>query len=242
MDGGFDTYRDYLCNVFKNANRPAKDNHTHGTILPTPSTIVSTHSTDTSRPINNSPHRYENSRIPVGLETFNGLTYVPPDVVRAISTDLTTPFWGPGYDGLDSQQPARIPFSWFQKEHPQAKFAFGFKKEDGRREVVRIEVPVTDLTYVVSETGKSELCALGIVGTDERNAALGTGVMKNGYWVLDASEMKVRVARGVNCGSEILQWEEGKRYEGRCGEGRTVCGGLRKKNGAKDGYDGVYHE
>lgn len=178
----------------------------------------------------------------MGLETFNGLTYLPPDLVRAISTDLTTPFWGPGYDGLDSQQPARIPCSWFQKEHSQAKFTFGFKTEDGRREVVRIEVPVTDLTYVVAETGKSELCALGIVGTDERNAALGTGVMKNGCWVLDASEMKVRVARGVNCGSEILQWEEGKRYEGRCGEGRTVGGGPRKKNGAKDGYDGGYHE
>lgn len=177
----------------------------------------------------------------MGLETFNGLTYLPPDLVRAISTDLTTPFWG-GYDGLDSQQPARIPCSWFQKEHSQAKFTFGFKAEDGRREVVRIEVPVTDLTYVVAETGKSELCALGIVGTDEHNAALGTGVMKNGCWVLDASEMKVRVARGVNCGSEILQWEEVKRYEGRCGEGRTVGGGPTKKNGAKDGYDGGYHE
>lgn len=76
--------------------------------------------------------------------------------------------------------------------------------EDGRREVVRIEVLVMDLIYVVVEIGKSELCVLGIVGMDECNVVLGMGVMKNGCWVLDVSEMKVRVVRGVNCGSEIF--------------------------------------
>ncbi|KAK0671388.1 hypothetical protein QBC41DRAFT_190191, partial [Cercophora samala] len=171
-------------------------------------------------------HRYNGSRIPVTLETFNSLTYLPKHLVEAISADLTQ-FWGP--HELDRQHPERVLCNWFRKEHSRAKFTFGFKTE-GTGEVVRIKVPVTDLIYVAQRTKFGDLCHLGIVETQEGNAALGTGVMKHGYWVLDANTTRVRVAEGMDCGSKVVGWKEGKKFKGECGKGRTV-GKSGKKNG-----------
>ncbi|KAK4177960.1 hypothetical protein QBC36DRAFT_183798 [Triangularia setosa] len=231
---------------FRNANVPSNYPQTHSAHLHTPTSSAHTLSTNANTPVDSpSPpssklpqdlsHRYDASRIPVTLESFNRLTYLPTHLVKAIFADLTQ-FWAPS--ALRRKEPGQVPCLWFDDgEYSQAKFTFGFRGEESG-ETMRIEVPVTDLVYRAGKGLSGEWCYMGIVETQEENAALGTGVLKNGYWVFDAKTTSVRAANGEYCGSKVVRWEEGRMMEGECGGGKRV-GGVKKAGDKTAGEKGM---
>ncbi|KAK4199600.1 hypothetical protein QBC40DRAFT_143665, partial [Triangularia verruculosa] len=169
-------------------------------------------------------HRYNNSRVPVMLETFKRLSYFPEPLVKAMTEDLLR--WKPNVTVPYVQ--GQVPCLWLDDERSfKAKFTFIFKTEPKSKETpsegdVRIEVPVTDLVYRTSGL-EGDQCFLGVVEAVHNKAALGTNILKRGYWVFDWENRTVRVAKNADCGSRAVRWEtEGGKVIGGCGGGKKV--------------------
>ncbi|KAK0718898.1 hypothetical protein B0T21DRAFT_351681 [Apiosordaria backusii] len=204
-----------------NARKPMMNNQTPTPDNRTPVRDVNTPPSSQIRPANT--HRYNASRIPVGLETFNSLTYLPSHLFEAMWANLTQ-LW-PSFSqhrDRESTPRGRVPCKWLDEPYSKAKFTFGFKVDDSD-DMIRLEVPVTNLIYVWSsrlESPRVNHCHLGVVEEDVGDASLGTEVLKAGYWVFDAETRKVRVAKGEDCGSKVERWGKGKeRKVGGCGGG-----------------------
>lgn len=149
--------------------------------------------------------KWDDTSMPVFLDTGATLTLLPPSVVETIATDL-------GSDGQDDAGFYNLDCG-LVNEAGTVDFAF-----DG----VTIKVPYKEIIREFG--GSSPACYLGI-SPSEDYALLGDTFLRSAYVVFDLDSDTVFMAQYENCGSEVSSIESSDDLDGLSGS----CGGGDKE-------------
>ncbi|CAH0015783.1 unnamed protein product [Clonostachys rhizophaga] len=154
---------------------------------------VSMESISHSPPNNGKGKTWDNTKLPVFLDTGATLTLLPTDVVKSIAADLkTTGLDDAGFYGVDCSlvsQPGTVDF-----------------KFNG----VTIKVPYKE---IIREFSSMKKCYLGIAASD-KYSLLGDTFLRSAYVVFDLDSDTIFMAPYDNCGSSVSKITSSKDLDG----------------------------
>ncbi|RYP61689.1 hypothetical protein DL771_010040 [Monosporascus sp. 5C6A] len=159
-------------------------------------------------------HAYDNSSLPVVLDTGSTFCSLPRAVVNGMMEDL---------DGqIDRQGQVLVDCSHVDNKNT---FDFNFGK-------ITISIPYSQ--FVVQ--ANSEVCVLGAV-PDDQIALLGDSFLRSAYVVFDQKNMEVAMAPYANCGQSEHRIPDGgvSGVKGACGSTKNGSGGDRNDGGGDSG-------